>query len=191
MTVWELFLCVPGIKPFQCNDCGQKFTRQHSKNYHMMIHRNESRFICKECGKRFRHPSHYTVKQCSVISHLNCHASCVYRLIFTLSRIQIVLNNIDNSVCLSLTLSFSLQESLNWGSQHWSSLYEYSVAAVFVLKQKIPPIINIFTFSHLVHYMIHKNYFFLSIWVILEVFIWQRKNLAKVGDHRPAPHFLL
>ena len=148
--------CVPGIKPFQCNDCGQKFTRQHSKNYHMMIHRNESRFICKECGKRFRHPSHYTVKQCSVISYLNCHASCMYRFVFTLSRIQVLLNNIDNSVCLSLAVSFSLQESLNWGSQHWSSLYEYSVAAVFVLKQKqtknhIPHHKYLHIYSQLVH----------------------------------------
>lgn len=48
-----------GIKPFVCAVCGTTFTRQHSLNYHMLIHNNESRFACPECDRTFRHPSHF------------------------------------------------------------------------------------------------------------------------------------
>jgi len=53
--------CVAGIKPFVCLICNTTFTRQHSLNYHMLIHKNLNRFTCKECGRMFRHPSHYKV----------------------------------------------------------------------------------------------------------------------------------
>ena len=54
-------LRVIGIKPFVCLLCNTTFTRQHSLNYHMLIHKNLNRFTCKECGRMFRHPSHYKV----------------------------------------------------------------------------------------------------------------------------------
>ncbi len=50
-----------GIKPFVCRICRTTFTRQHSLNYHMLIHQNLTRFTCAECGRMFRHPSHYKV----------------------------------------------------------------------------------------------------------------------------------
>lgn len=50
-----------GIKPFVCLICNTTFTRQHSLNYHMLIHNNQSRFTCKDCGRKFRHPSHFKV----------------------------------------------------------------------------------------------------------------------------------
>lgn len=48
-----------GIKPYECRRCGAVFTRQHSLNYHMLIHANLSRFTCPDCHRQFRHPSHY------------------------------------------------------------------------------------------------------------------------------------
>ena len=65
------FLCVVGIKPFVCLICNTTFTRQHSLNYHMLIHKNLNRFTCKECGRMFRHPSHYKVVSLCVL----CDAS--------------------------------------------------------------------------------------------------------------------
>jgi len=59
------YLCVfrvVGIKPFVCLICNTTFTRQHSLNYHMLIHKNLNRFTCKECGRMFRHPSHFKVR---------------------------------------------------------------------------------------------------------------------------------
>ena len=44
-----------------CLICHTTFTRQHSLNYHMLIHNNQSRFTCKDCGRKFRHPSHFKV----------------------------------------------------------------------------------------------------------------------------------
>lgn len=54
-------LCCSGFKPFVCLICNTTFTRQHSLNYHMLIHNNQSRFTCKDCGRKFRHPSHFKV----------------------------------------------------------------------------------------------------------------------------------
>jgi len=52
-------MVLPGIKPYECRRCGAVFTRQHSLNYHMLIHANMSRFTCPDCHRQFRHPSHY------------------------------------------------------------------------------------------------------------------------------------
>lgn len=49
------------IKPFVCLLCNATFTRQHSLNYHMLIHNGTTRFKCPDCGRAFRHPSHYKV----------------------------------------------------------------------------------------------------------------------------------
>lgn len=54
-------LLFAGFKPFVCLICNTTFTRQHSLNYHMLIHNNQSRFTCKDCGRKFRHPSHFKV----------------------------------------------------------------------------------------------------------------------------------
>ena len=56
-------LLVAGIKPFACFICSETFTRQHSLNYHMLIHNNQNRFTCKDCGRKFRHPSHFKVSR--------------------------------------------------------------------------------------------------------------------------------
>nr|CAD7423876.1 unnamed protein product [Timema monikensis] len=57
---WTLILINPtGIKPYECRICGSVFTRQHSLNYHMLIHSNQTRFTCADCGRKFRHPSHF------------------------------------------------------------------------------------------------------------------------------------
>ena len=50
-----------GIKAFICQICNTSFTRQHSLNYHMLIHNGQSRFTCDACGRQFRHPQHYKV----------------------------------------------------------------------------------------------------------------------------------
>ena len=55
-----------GIKPYVCLICNTTFTRQHSLNYHMLIHNNQSRFTCIECGRKFRHPSHYRVSTSAI-----------------------------------------------------------------------------------------------------------------------------
>lgn len=52
-----------GIKPYECHICGSVFTRQHSLNYHLLIHSNKTRFTCDDCGRKFRHPSHFKEHQ--------------------------------------------------------------------------------------------------------------------------------
>lgn len=66
LDIWNfiLGLCVnycaiSGIKPYECRICRAAFTRQHSLNYHMLIHSNQTRFTCHDCGRKFRHPSHF------------------------------------------------------------------------------------------------------------------------------------
>merc|ERR1711874_531571 len=45
--------------PFECNICQAAFTRQHSLNYHLMTHANQTRFTCPHCSRKFRHPTHF------------------------------------------------------------------------------------------------------------------------------------
>ena len=40
-----------GLRPFECSLCGATFTRQHSLNYHLMTHANQTRFSQNEKGK--------------------------------------------------------------------------------------------------------------------------------------------
>ena len=47
------------FRPYECNKCHAVFTRQHSLNYHLLIHANSTRFTCTDCGRKFRHPSHF------------------------------------------------------------------------------------------------------------------------------------
>ena len=48
-----------GIKPYRCKLCQATFTRLHSLKYHMMIHNQQSRFVCDHCSREFRHASHF------------------------------------------------------------------------------------------------------------------------------------
>ena len=49
------------MRPFECGLCGATFTRQHSLNYHLMTHANQTRFTCPHCNRKFRHPTHFKV----------------------------------------------------------------------------------------------------------------------------------
>ncbi|XP_065314837.1 uncharacterized protein LOC135923815 isoform X2 [Gordionus sp. m RMFG-2023] len=48
-----------GIKPYECKQCGSRFTRRHSLDYHALIHKNACVFSCPTCHRGFRHPSHF------------------------------------------------------------------------------------------------------------------------------------
>ena len=48
-----LYFLVSG--PYECHVCRAVFTRQHSLNYHLLIHQNETRFTCNDCGRKFRY----------------------------------------------------------------------------------------------------------------------------------------
>lgn len=58
-TVKSCVYYFAGIRPYECRICEAVFTRQHSLNYHMLIHTNQTRFTCVDCGRKFRHPSHF------------------------------------------------------------------------------------------------------------------------------------
>ncbi len=47
------FLLPPGIKPFQCDRCGKKFTRAYSLKMHRLKHEGKRCFRCQICSATF------------------------------------------------------------------------------------------------------------------------------------------
>jgi DNA-directed RNA polymerase subunit RPC12/RpoP len=91
---------LPGIKPYECRICHSVFTRQHSLNYHMLIHSNQTRFTCADCGRKFRHPSHFKEhrRRHTGESPYEC-SDCMLRLVFCNTAFQ--------KMCRSETSSYT------------------------------------------------------------------------------------
>lgn len=57
-----------GLKPFACDSCGMRFTRQYRLTEHMRIHSGEKPYECQVCGGKF-------AQQRNLISHMKMHSS--------------------------------------------------------------------------------------------------------------------
>ena len=44
-----------GEKPYECSDCGKKFSHPSGLNKHKRVHSGEKPFECSECGKKLCH----------------------------------------------------------------------------------------------------------------------------------------
>ena len=45
--------CLPGEKPFQCEECGRRFARSTDLKVHLPVHSDDKPYKCGECEKMF------------------------------------------------------------------------------------------------------------------------------------------
>ena len=46
-------MCLPGEKPFQCEQCGRRFARSTDLKVHLPVHSDDKPYKCGECEKMF------------------------------------------------------------------------------------------------------------------------------------------